>query len=334
MVVKQWNTRLSLKSVFDIKWDSVLLVWFWWFKNMGDELILLWNIKLLQKQWKKIFIVSQDNEWLKKFLSKEVDCSGITFLDELPRGFRSTFKYFKKNGFSQIKHFWNIDTVILGGGEILTEESAHSYYYRFWSIWPSLLLRRNLYIMWGVQIPKKRINKILFNLILRNTNKIYCRDFECVSELKKYWFENAEFFMDTSYYVRNDWKKYLHKNAKKYIVVNINKNGKQFMDDLKKEVKIYLDKWYECYFVPVCDGWTDDDNRFFSEIQKDFPSIKLKKWDDDFEKFLQFLWWAEIVISARLHLYLISEYIWLNTKVFPYQKKINKMQRVISELEL
>ena len=106
------------------------------------------------------------------------------------------------------------------------------------------------------------------------------------------------------------------------------------MDDLKKEVKIYLDKWYECYFVPVCDGWTDDDNRFFSEIQKDFPSIKLKKWDDDFEKFLQFLWWAEIVISARLHLYLISEYIWLDTKVFPYQKKINKMQRVISELEL
>lgn len=301
---------------------------------MGDELILLWNIKLLQKQWKKIFIVSQDNEWLKKFLSKEVDCSGITFLDELPRGFRSTIKYIKKNGFSQIKDFWSIDTVILGWGEILTEESPHSYYYRFWSIWPSLLLRRNLYIMWGVQIPKKQINKILFNLILRNTNKIYCRDFEWVSELKKYWFENAEFFMDTSYFVRDNWKKYLHKDGKKYIVVNINKNGKQFMDDLKKEVKIYLDKWYECYFVPVCDGWTDDDNRFFSEIQKDFPSIKLKKWDDDFEKFLQFLWWAEIVISARLHLYLISEYIWLDTKVFPYQKKINKMQKVISELEL
>lgn len=288
----------------------------------------------MQKQWKKIFIVSQDNEWLKKFLSKEVDCSGITFLDELPRGFRSTIKYIKKNGFSQIKDFWSIDTVILGWGEILTEESPHSYYYRFWSIWPSLLLRRNLYIMWGVQIPKKQINKILFNLILRNTNKIYCRDFECVSELKKYWFENAEFFMDTSYFVRDNWKKYLHKDGKKYIVVNINKNGKQFMDDLKKEVKIYLDKWYECYFVPVCDGWTDDDNRFFSEIQKDFPSIKLKKWDDDFEKFLQFLWWAEIVISARLHLYLISEYIWLDTKVFPYQKKINKMQKVISELEL
>lgn len=301
---------------------------------MWDELILLWNVKLLQKQWKQIFIVSQDNKRLKEFLSKEVDCSNITFLDELPRGFRSAIRYIKKNGFSQIKDFWNIDTVILWWGEILTEESPHSYYYWFWSIWPSLLLRKNLYIMWGVQVPQKRINKILFNWILRRTNNIYCRDFDCVSELKKYWFENAEFFMDTSYFVRDNWKKYLHKNGKKYIVVNINKNGKQFMDDLKREVKIYLDKWYECYFVPVCDGWTDDDNKFFPEIKKNFPSIKLKKWDDDFEKFLQFLWWAEIVVSARLHLYLISEYIWLDTKVFPYQKKINKMQRVISEIEL
>ena len=53
---------------------------------------------------------------------------------------------------------------------------------------------------------------------------------------------------------------------------------------------------------------------------------------DNFDKFLQFLWWADIVISARLHLYLISEYIWLKTKVFPYQKKINKMQDVIKKI--
>lgn len=186
--------------------------------------------------------------------------------------------------------------------------------------------------MWGVQVPKKKINKILFNWILKRTNKIYCRDFEWVSELKKYWFNNAEFFMDTSYFVRDNRKKYLIKNDKKYIIININKNGKQFMDDLKKEIKVYLDKWYECYFVPVCDGWTDDDNRFFPEIKKEFQSIEILKWNDNFDKFLQFLWWADIVISARLHLYLISEYIWLKTKVFPYQKKINKMQEVIKKI--
>lgn len=332
MEKEQKKSDLLNPKSFNIEWNKVLLVWFWWFKNMWDELILLWNIKLLQQLWKKIFVVSQDNKRLKEFLSKEIDCSDITFLDELPRWFRSTFRYIKKNGFSQIKDFWNIDTVILWWGEILTEESPHSYYYWFWSIWPSLILRRNLYIMWGVQVPKKKINKILFNWILKRTNKIYCRDFEWVSELKKYWFNNAEFFMDTSYFVRDNRKKYLIKNDKKYIIININKNGKQFMDDLKKEIKVYLDKWYECYFVPVCDGWTDDDNRFFPEIKKEFQSIEILKWNDNFDKFLQFLWWADIVISARLHLYLISEYIWLKTKVFPYQKKINKMQEVIKKI--
>jgi len=76
---------MEIRKNLEIKWDKVLLVWFWWFKNMWDELILLWNIKLLQKQWKKIFVVSQDNERLKNFLSKEIDCSDITFVDELPR---------------------------------------------------------------------------------------------------------------------------------------------------------------------------------------------------------------------------------------------------------
>ena len=284
MEKEQKKSDLLNPKSFNIEWNKVLLVWFWWFKNMWDELILLWNIKLLQQLWKKIFVVSQDNKRLKEFLSKEIDCSDITFLDELPRWFRSTFRYIKKIWFGQIKYFWNIDTVILWWGEILTEESPHSYYYWFWSIWPSLILRRNLYIMWGVQVPKKKINKILFNWILKRTNKIYCRDFEWVSELKKYWFNNAEFFMDTS------------------------------------------------YFVPVCDGWTDDDNRFFPEIKKEFQSIEILKWNDNFDKFLQFLWWADIVISARLHLYLISEYIWLKTKVFPYQKKINKMQEVIKKI--
>ena len=334
MKKRQNKSELLIPKSFNIEWDKILLVWFWWFKNMWDELILLWNIKLLQQQWKKIFIVSQDNKRLKNFLSKEVDCSDITFIGELPRWFRSSFSFFKNKEWVQIKDFWNIDTVIFWWWEILTEESPHSYYYRFRSIWPSLLLWRNLYIMWGVQIPKKWINKMLFKLILCRTNRIYCRDFECVEELKKYWFKDVEFFMDTSYYVRDNWKKYMHKAEKKYFVININKNGKEFMNDLKKEVKIYLDKWYECYFIPVCDGWTDDDNRFYNEIKKDFPSIKLKRWRDDFESFLEFLWWAEVVISARLHLYLISEYIWLKTKVFPYQRKINKMQNVIQELDI
>ena len=324
---------MEIKKHLDVKWDNILLVWFWWFKNMWDELILLWNIKLLQAQGKRIFIVSQDNDWLKAFLSKEIDCSDITFVDELPRWFRSFFRYLRKNRLKQLKLFFKIDTVILWWGEILTEESPNSYHYRFLSIRPSLFFKKNLYIMWWIQIPQKRLNKILFDFLLKKTERIFCRDFECVEELKKYWFKNAEFFMDTSYFVRDNWSKYNQSMDEKYILININSNGKHFLDDLKKETKKYIDKWYSCHFVPVCTGWTDDDNRFFGELKKDFPDIKICKRDDDFEKFLVFLWWAKCVISSRLHLYLISEYIWLNTINFPYQKKIFKMQHVVKKLK-
>lgn len=324
---------MEIKKDLDIKWDKVLLVWFWWFKNMWDELILLWNIKLLQKQWKKIFVISQDNTRLKAFLSKEIDCSDITFVDELPRWIRSSIRYLKKNWLKQLKLFFQIDTVILWWWEILTEESSHSYHYRFRSIWPSLFFRKNLYIMWGVQIPRKKLNKKLFNFTLKRTCKIFCRDFEWVEELKKYGFENAEFFMDTSYFVRDNRDKYKKESDENYIVININSNWKHFMEDLKNESKKYINQWYNCCFVPVCTWWTDDDNRFFDELKKDFQNIKIYKWDDDFEQFLQFLWWAKCVISARLHLYLISEYMWLNVINFPYQKKILKMQNVMKKLK-
>lgn len=324
---------MEIKKDLDIKWDKVLLVWFWWFKNMWDELILLWNIKLLQAQGQKIFIISQDNTWLKTFLSKELDCSDITFVDELPRWIRSSIRYLKKNWLKQLKLFFQIDTVILWGWEILTEESSHSYYYRFWSIWPSLFFKKNLYIMWWVQIPKKELNKRLFNFTLKRTCKIFCRDFEWVEELKKYGFENAEFFMDTSYFIRDNRDKYKKEVDENYIVININSNWKHFMEDLKNEAKKYINQWYNCYFVPVCTWWTDDDNRFFDELKKDFSNIQIYKRDDNLEQFLQFLWWAKCVISARLHLYLISKYMWLNVINFPYQKKILKMQNVMKKLK-
>jgi hypothetical protein len=42
--------------------------------------------------------------------------------------------------------------------------------------------------------------------------------------LKKYGFENAEFFMDTSYFVRDNRDKYKKESDENYIVININSN--------------------------------------------------------------------------------------------------------------
>lgn len=194
---------------------------------------------------------------------------------------------------------------------------------------------------------------MLFKWILRHTEHIYCRDFEWIKKLKEFWFSKASFFMDTSYFARDNWGKYKKQKTKKYIVVNINKNGVMFMNDLKITMKEYENQKYKYYFIPVSNWWNDTDNqnilnkrlipdylkntendlKYLPDLKKDFPKIEIYDWTEDLENFFYFLGWAELVISPRLHLYLISSFIWVKTKVYPYQRKILKMQEVLRNLE-
>jgi len=190
-------------------------------------------------------------------------------------------------------------------------------------------------------------NKILFKAIIHTTTKIFARDFQEINNLEQYGFQNAEFFMDTSYFALDDRKKYKKEVKQDYIIVNINRNGRLFMQECIEDIKTYLHMWYTVYFVPVCAWWTDDDARYFHTVRalvnNNKPLTKqgtasgalfeLYDWRRDFKEFLKLLWGAKKVISARLHLYLISEFMWLETKAYPYQKKVSKMQETLEHIE-
>jgi hypothetical protein len=68
--------------------------------------------------------------------------------------------------------------------------------------------------MGGIQVPKKWYNKKLFDYLMKRVKYVYARDLESVYELKKYGFEDAEFFMDTSYFAFN-WQELENKKLKK-----------------------------------------------------------------------------------------------------------------------
>lgn len=63
--------------------------------------------------------------------------------------------------------------------------------------------------------------------------------------------------MDTSYFVREDRKTYKKTSNEKYLVININKNGIHFLEELKKTLKQYENQGYTYYFVPVANGGND-----------------------------------------------------------------------------
>ena len=193
--------------------------------------------------------------------------------------------------------------------------------------------------MWWVQIPKNNIKKKQLLSLLKYTTSCYLRDFDAVDEIAPY-VQNCEFFMDTSYfaYQRNKVSLDEQKNIeKRYIVVNLNKNAEQFFDELVEDIKAYSKKWYRIYYAPIAKG----NNIYYQDLQYsqrlekalwEDVDFALLDWESDFDNFVKILKWAKKIFSSRLHLYLIASFLGCDTKVYPYQRKILKMQKVIDEL--
>ncbi|MDR2416424.1 MAG: hypothetical protein LBD75_07715 [Candidatus Peribacteria bacterium] len=126
-----------------------------------------------------------------------------------------------------------------------------------------------------------------------------------------------------------------------YIIVNLNKNGERFLSDIVKDLQPYVNKGYTIYFVSIAKG----KNTYYNDVQYKhlleqhlenspkfsgkFSEILLLDWEHNFAHFVHMLKNAELVISTRLHLFLLASFLGVQTKVYPYQRKILKMQEVI-----
>lgn len=319
-------------KTFHIDWNTVLIVGNWAYQNMGDELILLWTVKILKEQKKQIIISCLDPQWLKWFFSQFIETSDIIFIYELPRWIRSFLKWMKNGWFRQLKYFLSVDSLILGGWEIFSWENPNSYHgYRLLWIWPFLLKKlKNLYVMWWIHVPNSKFQLVCLKWFLKKASYLYLRDFQSVDEVKKLWFQNTDFFMDTSYFAY-DWagvKENQYKNP--YIVVNV--CDQKFADDIIADINSYVQKWYKIYYVPVYhEHWKIKSDEYFKDYLEEKTNLQFEilDRDKDFQHFISILKWAEKVFCTRLHLFLVASYLNVPVKVYPYQKKIIKMQQVL-----
>jgi hypothetical protein len=129
----------------------------------------------------------------------------------------------------------------------------------------------------------------------------------------------------------------INKNQK-YIVVNLNKNAEHFLDEVIEDMKWYINNDYEVYFVPVS-KWKNEEynDTIYAKIlskKLKIKNINILDREYNFENFLTILKWADIVFTGRLHLFMIAKFLWVNVKVYPYQKKILKMQSVLKNFNI
>lgn len=188
--------------------------------------------------------------------------------------------------------------------------------------------------MGGIQIPQRKINRWFFDRLLRHTDEIFARDEESVQKLQAYGYLPAKFFMDTSFfaYPRADFR---GSKKEKIALINLNHNGAHFFEQLIQDCRDLLQQGFELYYVPVSKGsQTAYNDHHYQSLLEQSLGISLKTLDreTDFSAFVDQLARAEQVITARLHLYLIASFVGTMVKVYPYQKKILKMQAEIKKL--
>ena len=127
--------------------------------------------------------------------------------------------------------------------------------------------------------------------------------------------------MDTSYFCYPRDKVESLPRTEKTVLINLNKNGEQFFEELIKECETLIATGFSLKYVPVSKG---------TKLEKRLGiTLPIVDRESDFNAFVQEVADAELVITARLHLFLVSSFIGTKVKVFPYQKKILKMQKML-----
>ena len=283
----------------------------------------------LEDYLKSYLVVNEDG-----FYDKKTGEQIITYLPELPKWFRSLFRFLKN--IKNIKKYFSTDSILIWWWEIFTEETPGSYWYWLFSVW-FLLFWRKLYLSGWIQFPKKLWNKIPFWVLTKKAEKLLVRDYDLLNSKNKLLYKTF-FFPDTSIFVYDniDLKNYKwnieKKERKSYIVVNVNKKAEQFLPQIEEKIKQFYNKNYDVYFAEICKSPKDMDLKYYKILKEKFPNIKLLDWEN-WDEFIDILLQAEKVFTTRLHLFLISFYLNLDVNPFVYQKKVEKMKKVLFKLD-
>jgi len=139
-------------------------------KNFGDELVLKGILKMIKGD---ITVLSSNPTETKRL--HNVNAAWV-----FPTGLRSLLR---GSIFKTIKHYWQADLILFGGGTLFTDEEPRTIWISGIQILPAILMRKDIICFrQGIgPIRRKRIVRWLFNRFA----KISVRDEQSARELKK-----------------------------------------------------------------------------------------------------------------------------------------------------
>lgn len=288
---------------------TIYLKWYYWYKNLGDELLLFGVINRLVSEYNtsKIYIESADITRLNHRLttnSRAVPDS-VTVLPVSKKANLRTKR----------------DLTVFWWWEVVSD--ARPFPYNGWTylalFLPTLITKKYI-IIWWVGIPKRVSTKRLYAIFLKRAQKMVVRDKHSFQVSKQYS-EYCTLYKDFCYdFLAQYMSRYTKKpRQSNHLIININK----YIRSQKTQDTIYdrAEQHKTVYYIPW-ELWSDD--VFYKQLKETIPHLQLlDRTVISLEELLWIVSTAEYGIAARLHVLLLLDYFWVKYTPLVYQEKIN-----------
>lgn len=319
----------------------LLIKWYYWYKNLGDELIIFSLLNWAEERFNpdKISIECWDAKRLENRIIKHKAFLIPWIIDKLnflPKpSWQEKIKlclWMKKNIY---------DFIILWWWEVIDE--SRSLLYRWWNLYLQYrwdIKQWHTAIVGWLWTNKKIGTSYLQNFLIKNSNIIILRDKNSFELTKKILQENWENREDKAEY---DWdltlplleetkdifiEEKITSKRDPYYLVNFSplcnkeesfKKIKKFSDSYKKSQPIYI----------ACNK--EEDKKYFEDIQEILPNCELFDWSQaNIAETLKLFYFAEWWIWARLHFLYILKFF---NKKFVQLHNSYKIQSNLSDLD-
>ena len=319
----------------------LLIKWYYWYKNLWDELIIFSLLNRADQHFNpdKISIECWDEKRLENWIIKHQAFLIPWIIEKLSFLPRPNLKEKIQICLWRRRNLY--DFIILWWWEVVDE--SRSFLYRWWNLffqYRRSIKQWNTAIIGWLWTNKKRWTSFLQNFLVKNANIIILRDQNSFELTKKILEHNWQTREDKAEY---DWD----------LTLPLLEEAKEVFK--KEKIKSGRDSYYLVNFSPLCDKeksfklirkFADshkkmqpiyvacnksEDEKFFNDIQEILPNCELFDWSQaNISHTLKLFYFAEWWIWARLHFLYILKFF---DKKFVQLHTSHKIQVNLSDLD-
>ena len=319
----------------------LLIKWYYWYKNLWDELIIFSLLNRADERFNpnKISIECGDEKRFENWIIEHKDFLIPWIVKKLNFLPKPNWKEKMKICLWMRRNLY--DFIILWGWEVIDE--SRNFLYRWWNLFFQYRWSIKQWItaiVGGLGTNKKLWTSFLQNFLVKNSNIIILRDqnsFKLTKEILEQnwqnWEDKAEYDWDLTLSLLEETKEIFTKEKIKskrdsYYLVNFSplcdkeksfKLIRKFADSHKKLQPIYIG----------CNK--SEDEKFFKDILEVLPNCEMFDWTQaNIAETLKLFYFAEWGIWARLHFLYILKFF---GKEFIQLHNSHKIQVNLSDLD-